>query len=279
MHAAAGLANGDLRRKGDGDAVAVAQLAHHPFGYHQLVGGILKVRRQKLYLVLLVHHVAVGEVAHLAVTVFDLAAGGGNQPHGLRPEVLKLAERLRHMVSMLVLRQIGILLRRYGVVLQLAHHLKLHATRGLAERAPRFLQRILRRQLEGLPVFRVERTQQVQRGHLGKGVYEGRPEARYDVEVRVAGLDIGKQAAPVHALAARQHLVGMSQTLYHKIQRVQLAVIRHIAEIDHLYLELLYNLEDISLGELALRLLQKRHQRIRIKLQLFLCHSYIIYCF
>ena len=52
MHPAAGLAGGDLRRKGDGDAVFVGQRTEDPFGDQQLVGGIFELDREEFNLIL-----------------------------------------------------------------------------------------------------------------------------------------------------------------------------------------------------------------------------------
>ena len=179
------------------------------------------------------------------------------------------------MVAMLVFGHILILARSDGVVLQLAHHLELHTTRSLTESAASLLQGVLRSHLERLTVLGVERAKQVECRHLGEGVEEGGAETWDDVKVRIAGLDVGEQRTAVHSFTAGQHLVGMCKALNHEVERMQTPVIRHIAEVDHLDLELLDDLEDISLGELSHRLFEKSHQRVRVEFQMFLCHWYI----
>ena len=201
VHTAAGLADSDFGSKGDGDAVAVSQRAHNPFGYDQLVGGILKIGRQKLNLVLLVHRVAHGEIAHLAVAVFDKSSALGNKFHSLGAVVLELAERTRLVVAALVGGQIVLLLRSDSIVFQLAHNLKLHTVGSLAEGLASLVQRILGCHLEGLAVLGVEVAQDVERRYLGKGVDECRAEARNDIEVRASSLEEGEQARAVDTLA------------------------------------------------------------------------------
>ena len=67
----------------------------------------------------------------------------------------------------------------------------------------------------------------------------------------------GEEAAAVHTLARGENLVGVLQAVDDKVQRLQPAVMGHIAELDHLDFHLLDDLEDIVFGELAHGLLQK----------------------
>ena len=203
----------NLGGEGDGDAVLVAQRAHNPLGYHQLVGGIFERGGEELNLVLLIHRVVHAEVAHLAVAVLNQAATFSNQLHRLHAVVLKLAEGRRGMVAALVFGHIALLLGGNDVVLQLAHHLKLHAARRLAEGFARLGQRVFGCHVEGFSVLGVEIAEQVQRGYLGKGIEKCRPEAGYHIQVAAARLEEGKQAAAVHAFAAGQYLVGMCQAV------------------------------------------------------------------
>ena len=216
-----------------------------------------------------------GKVAHLRVAVLNLTASGGNHTHGFGAEFLKLAVGHRDVVAVLVLGHIVLLLGGDGVVFKLTHHLELHAAGGLAEGAVGLLQGVFRSHSEGLAILGVERAEQVERRHLGEGVDEGCAETRDDVKVRVARLDVGEQARAVDALATSEHLVGVRQRLNDEVKRMQLAVIRHVAEVDHLDLEFLDDLEDIGLGELCHGFLQKRHQGVGIELELFLCHDYL----
>ena len=172
MHTATSLADGNLGGEGDGDAILVAQLTHHPLGNHQLIGGSLKACGEKLYLVLLIHQVAMCEVAHLAMAVLDFATGGSNHTHSLGAELLELAERHADMIAVLVLGHIVFLLGSDGIVLQLTHHLELHATRSLAESAGCFLQRVFGSHSKGFSILGIEGAEQVERRHFGEGVEE-----------------------------------------------------------------------------------------------------------
>ena len=68
----------------------------------------------------------------------------------------------------------------------------------------------------------------------------------------------------------------MAKALDDEVEGLQTTVVRHVAEVDHLYLEFLYHFEDIGLGEFFLRLLQESHQGVGVELQLFLCHDIFI---
>ena len=265
MHAAARLAHGNLGGEGDGDAVLVAQCAHNPFGNHQLVGGIFQRSGQELDFVLLIHQVVHAEIAHLAVAVLNQPAAFGNQFHRLGAEILKLAERCRGVVAALVGGHILLLLGSDDVVLQLAHHLKLHAARSLAESLAGLGQGIFRCHVEWLAVLGVEITQNVESGDVGKRVDESGAETRNHVQIAAASLQEGKQAAAVHALARSEDLVGMLHAVDDEIQRFQSPVVRHVAELDHLYFKLLDDLEDIGLGEFTHRFLKELHQTVGIE--------------
>ena len=273
VHTTAGLADGDLRSEGDGDAVFVAQLAHHPFGNDQLVGSRLEVGRQELYLVLLIHQIAVGEVAHLAVAILDFATGRGDHAHSFGAELLELAVGHTHVVAMLVLRHVLVLSGSNGVVFQLAHHLEFHTTCGLAESTGGLLKRILGSHSEGLAVLVEEGAEKVEGRHLGEGIEEGGAEPGDNIEVRVAGFDVGEEAGTIHALTAGKHLVDMGQALDDEVEGVEFAIVGHVAEIDHFHLELLNHFEDVGLGEFLLGLLEEGNQRVGIEFYLVLRHD------
>ena len=177
------------------------------------------------------------------------------------------------MVAVLVFGHIHVVLGSDGIVFQFAHHLELHTARSLAEGTSGLLEGIFWGKGEGFTVLGVERAEKVQCGHIGKGVEEGGTETRNDIKVGVPGLDVGEQAAAVDTLTAGEHLVGMGKALDDEIQGVQAPVVGHVAEVDHLYMEFLDDLEDISLGELDHRFLEESHQRVGVELELFLCHN------
>ena len=143
---------------------------------------------------------------------------------------------------------------------------------AFAEGIAGLVQGVFGSHLEGLAVLGVEVAQDVERGNVGKGVDESRAETRHDIEVRAAGLEEGEEAAAVHTLAAGENLVGVFQAVDDEVEGLQPPVVRHVAEVDHLYVELLDDLEDIGLGEFTHRFLKELHQTVGVKFQFFLCH-------
>ena len=101
VHARPGLADGDLRREGDVDAVGMGDLAQHPLGQHHLVGGIQGIHRQELDL-LLDHLTTVGhEVTDLRVGILDRASHGHQVQEGLRAHAIPLREGAGFVIAAL----------------------------------------------------------------------------------------------------------------------------------------------------------------------------------
>ena len=69
----------------------------------------------------------------------------------------------------------------------------------------------------------------------------------------------------IDSLARSEDLVGMLHAVDDEIQRFQPPVVRHVAELDHLYFKLLDDLEDIGLGEFTHRFLKELHQTVGIE--------------
>ena len=71
VHAASGLARGDLGCKGDGNAIFIGKRADDPFCDQELVGSIFDVDGEKFNLVLLKGKTGFGEISDLRMSVFD----------------------------------------------------------------------------------------------------------------------------------------------------------------------------------------------------------------
>ena len=234
VHAAAGLAHGDFGGEGDIQAALVGQVADDPFGQQQLVGGGVHRIRQELYLVLLVNLAVQGKVAHLAVAVFDLAAGFGHQHHAFAAEVVQFCERLALVVALLVGG--GEILRggHYHIVFQLAHRLEFQSG-ALLEGLVGPLQGCERGALERRTVFGEVAAQKAQRGYLVERVHKGGAVARNHVQVAVARLDERReQAAAVHPLPFREYRLYIFQIVDGEVQRLDPAVLGGVHEIHHL---------------------------------------------
>ena len=264
MQTAAGLARSDLRRERHVHAVLAGQRADDPFGHHELIGGGLEVRGKEFDLVLLVHAVALREVPHLGVTVLDLAARLGDVFHGLRTERGALVEGRRFVVAPLVGGQKKILFRRDDVELQLAHHVKVQPGR-----APQLLVRtaegLLGSHVERFAVLRVVAAQDVHGGNPAEGIAERRAVARYDVQVARPGLDVGKEARPVHAFAAREDALQVILVVDDEVERLQAAVGPRITQVDHFDSVLPDIPDDVRTGESCPGLSEKAHQRVGIE--------------
>ena len=193
VHSASGLAGSDLGRESEVYAVFVCNLAHRPLGNHQLVCSLLYVDGQELYLVLLVVFSVSAEVAHLGVSVLDVAAALRYAQHSLRAEVGELAERGALVIASLVCDRVEVVVGGYYVVLQLSHSLHLKAGE-FGEFPVCLLEDILRRTLERMSVAVVERAQKVYGESLGERVYECRPVFGYHVQVALSGFHEGEEA-------------------------------------------------------------------------------------
>ena len=266
------LACGDLGSEGDGEAHPCGHVSHHPFGHHELVGALLGLHGQKLYLALLIDAAVLAEIAHLRVAVLDLSAGTRDVVHATGAEVHRLGERSRLVVSALVGGGEGSVVRHHHIVFQFAHGVERHA-RHLCEDACGLAQRVLGRTLEGQTVPGEKRGQQAQCGHLGEGVDEGRAEARHHIEVAAAGADEGEEAGTVDTLATGEHGVEIGKAVDGEAERLEFAVAAGIHEVDHPYAIVAYVADDVGLGEVAGRFLQVRHHLVGVEREFVDVHS------
>ena len=242
----------------------MTQLTHNPFGNNELVGGIFQIRRQKLYLVLFIHRIAHRKVTHFAVSILYQSAAFGNELHGMCAEILEFAEGHRSVVSALVGGKVVVLLVGNDVVLQFAHHLKLHAARSLAESLACLVQRVFGGHLEGLAILGVEIAEDVESRNLCKRVDESCTESGYHIQVGAAGLEEREKARSVHTLARSQHVADVVVAVDDKIQRLQASIVSHIAELHHFDIHLFYYTHHVVASELACRFLQKGDKSVRV---------------
>ena len=182
MQTRTGLAGGNLRGEGHVQVGAEGQVADHPLGNHQLVGGVEHGNGQELNLVLLIHHTVLLKVAHLAVAVLDLATSLGDVVHAALAEVVGLGIGHRLVIAVLVAGGVEVHRRADNVILQLTHGLVLHAGH-LAEGLGGLAQRLLGRTLQRVAVLVKEGAQQAQRGNLGKRIKEGGAEPGQHIQV------------------------------------------------------------------------------------------------
>ena len=102
MHAAAGLADYDLRGESDVEPPLVCQIADNPFRKQNLVCCSLHRIGQELDFVLLVDLAVEGKSSYLRMAIFDVTSGLGDEFHTLAAEVVHLCERLGLMVTFLL---------------------------------------------------------------------------------------------------------------------------------------------------------------------------------
>ena len=264
MQPAARLADGDLRGERNAHTVFIGQRADDPLRDEQLVGGRLKVRGQELDLVLLVHPLALREVAHLRMAVLDLAAGLRDVLHGTGAEVRPLVEGGRFVVAPLIDRREELLARSDDVELQLAHDVEVEARRA-AQRLVRPAQRLLGSQIERRAVLRVVAAEDVHGGNLAEGVAESRAVTRHDIEVARTRLDVGEEARTVNPLAAGEDALQAGTVVDDEVERLQPAVGARIAQVDHLDIVLLDIADQVRTGKFPPGLSQKAHKRIGIQ--------------
>ena len=127
VQAAAGLSGGDFRCEGNVVSHAGALCADNPFGYHQLIGGFDAGNGEELYLVLLVDTSVEGEVAHLVVSVLNLASGLCYEVHAGGTEVVEFGVGGRFVVTFLVAGGEEAVVVGDYIVFQLAHGVEVHA--------------------------------------------------------------------------------------------------------------------------------------------------------
>ena len=193
MHPRSGLTGGDLWCEGHIKVLGIGEIAYHPFGQHQLIGGVAGRHGQKFYLILLVDHVVEGEIAHLRVAVFDLRAGLGDIVHAAGAEVVEFRKGHRLVVAALVGGGKHAVARRYHIVFQFAHRLEVEPG-GILKCLAGLAQRVLRRCVERLPFFGEEAAEHGQGRHGSERIDEGGAVAGYHVEVAVAGLHKREEA-------------------------------------------------------------------------------------
>ena len=268
VQARAGLAGGDLGREGDVVAQAGGEVAYHPLGQHELVGGLLGVDGQELNLVLLVVEAAEGEVAHLAVAVLDASARAGYVAHAQRAEIVVFGKGAALVIALLVGGGELSALGRYHIVLELAHSLEAHARDALKFRAC-LVERVLRRALERPAVLVEERAEHSHRRQLGEGVDESRAEARQHVEVGAAGADEGEERRAVDALAQREDGLKIVEVVDYEIQRLQTSVAGGVHEVDHLDTVLGDETYDVVFRKFFGGLAESRHNLVLAESDMF----------
>ena len=152
--------------------MCVGDLAHHPLGQDEVVGGLLDGHGLELDLVL--HELSVGleDVADLAMDVLQRNAHRSEVSEHLLADLLALREGRRLLVAALLLDGIDPLRLVDEVVLQLAE--------GLEGQPGLFGQRdgctsddLLARVGQRFAVLVVEGAQDVERGPLAEGVEKG----------------------------------------------------------------------------------------------------------
>ena len=127
VQTAASLARRDFRCEGHVQTLEPRQIANHPLGNHQLVGGVAHGHGQELNLVLLVAKAVLHEVSNLGMAVFDLSAGLCDVVHTARAEIVGLGVGAALVIAALVSGGINVLDGLNHVVFQLAHRLIFHS--------------------------------------------------------------------------------------------------------------------------------------------------------
>ena len=265
VHAGSGLAGRDLRSEGDVESPLVGEVPDDPFRQQELVGGRRHRIGQEFDLVLLIDLSVQGEVAHFAVSVFDLAAGLGDPDHAGAAEIVQLGEGLGFVVTLLVgggEQGIGV---GDDVILQLAHRLERHSG-GLVESVLGPHQGLVGGAVEGLSVLVEETAQEAEGWNFVERIHESGPVPRKDVQVAVAGFDEGrKEAGTVYAFPFGQDGLGVGEIVDGEIQRLDAAVFGGVHEIDHPDSFFPDESEQIGTGELSGKLAQESHYLVRVE--------------
>ena len=147
------------------------------------------------------------------------------------------------------------------VVLELAHRLELQA-RLLAEGGASLVEGVLGGAFEGVAVLVEERAEHAEGGKRGERVHEGRGEARHDIEVAAAGLDVREEAGAVDALAARKDLVKVVGVVDDEVEGLQAPIAARVHEVDVADRIVADEGLDVLLRELAAGLLQLFHEAV-----------------
>ena len=261
VQARTGLAYGDLRGERHVEAEFCAQVADHPLGDGELVGRVFGGAGEELDFVLLVELAVLGEVAHFAVAVLDLAAGLGDVEHALLAEFVELGKRGGFVVALLV--NGGELARVVGnyVVFQFAHGLEFHAGL-LLEGFAGLVEGVFRRRFQRLPVLVEEAAEQAEGGEGGKRVHECRGEAGHYVQVGGGGFDVAEQRGSIDAFAAAEDFVQVVGVVHHEVEGLEAAVTAGVHEIHVTDVVCTDELLDVFLGEFVTGFLEGRDEGV-----------------
>ncbi len=253
----------DLRSKRNVQPVLVCQITDHPFGNHQLVGGIFHPRRQEFNLILFIYFTIQGKITNFRMPVFYLSSRLCDILHTLRTELVELRIRPRFMISALISCREQIFLIRNHIILQLSHRLELH-TCHIRKRLACLVQRIFRRAFQRFAILIKERAQHAQRRQFGKRIDKRRTETRNHIQVAATRLDKRKQARTVHTFPAGQDCIQICSIVNNKIQCFQAPVTGRIHKVHHPDI-LLFNVRyDIRLCKFGRWLLKELNQKVGI---------------
>ncbi|KAF5030180.1 hypothetical protein DSECCO2_640800 [anaerobic digester metagenome] len=137
------------------------------------------------------------------MAVLDPAAGAGDEAHCFVTQVCELDEGFGRVIALLVAAGIEVLFGADDVILKFAEGLE-GAPGPTGEFLVCFPEHVFGRTLQRLPVVVVERAEEFQCRHLGKGVYERRTVPGNYVKVAASCLDEREEVAAVDTLAVRE---------------------------------------------------------------------------
>ena len=249
----------DLRSKRNVQPVLVCQITDHPFGDHQLVGGIFHPRRQEFNLILFIYFTIQGKITNFRMPVFYLSSRLCDILHTLRTELVELRIRPRFMISALISCREQIFLIRNHIILQLSHRLELH-TCHIRKRLACLVQRIFRRAFQRFAILIKERAQHAQRRQFGKRIDKRRTETRNHIQVAATRLDKRKQAGTVHPLSTSKDRIQISRIINYKIQCFQSPACCGIHEVHHADIVLLDIRNNVCFRKFGSRFLKGSHQ-------------------
>ena len=189
-----GFPGGDFRGEGHIEIHFLCKIAYHPFRKHKLVGGILGVDWQELYLVLFIDHAVDGEIAHFGMSILYAASGLGYVMHAPGAEIVEFRERSRFMIPPLIGCGERPVVGRDHIIFKFAHRLEFQAG-GLSELGACFAQGLFRRCRHGVPVLVEKAAQHGYCRNFGKRVEECGGIAWHHIEIAVAGLDESREEA------------------------------------------------------------------------------------
>ena len=243
------LAHSNLRGECHVEAHLGAEIADHPLGDGELVGGIFGRAGEELDFVLLVELAVLREVAHFAVAVLDLAAGLCDVEHALLAEFVELGKRGGFVVASLV--HGGECARVVGnhVVFEFAHGLEFH-TGLLLEGFACLVERVFRRRFERLAVLVEETAEEADGREACERVHEGRREARHHVKVGGGCFDIAEQRGTIDAFAAAEDFVEVVGVVDDEVESLEAAIAAGVHEVHMADVVVADELFDVFLGEL-----------------------------